>query len=216
MRSLIFAAVVGAVTAVTAHAQSQTVSFEGMLLAGDTADAKASGFRECRAIVGFGYGCSTGKPIRVFGVLAMASVGLRYPDYVPLDKRGTFPVEGLRYDGITLMVGMTGYHDECVRAKQKSLLAPALECRKSDEGSDFLEMQLKQAGWVEVGTRQNVLSYVHPSSSARFTWFVHGKAVDLEPTSPRDRDDALARAADTRARLGLAQKQDERLRQLMK
>lgn len=192
------------------------VRIEGLQLAGKTADAKASGFRECTPEPGTGYSCRQFGPMKLFGVpVFRATVSLGYPPGTPSDKKGQVPLDALVYNRIYLDVGKTSYDEKCVQKKKTGPYDQPIECRKADQGIDFLEHQLRQAGWIHT-TWKMWRKYTHPTQLAQVNWPPDQVTAILEPITKADHDAAVQSVSSELARKAAQRERDEKLKAMMR
>jgi hypothetical protein len=139
------------------------IVFEGMTLPGTYADAKSSGFTNCR-IDYSNYECKLSDLKPISGIKPLSAM-------VHLDGHNnlaenyylsnspdirTLSVEQLSYRSIHLLLPQDTFDDKCVNRKGTIGSEPPLECIKQ-KGIRFFISQLKVAGWVDSSRKAHTL-----------------------------------------------------------
>jgi len=158
-------------TAVAGEQESQqsdrlvSVDFEGVPIPGTAAQAKASGFTDCRAEHDVLY-CQSTKPTFLFGVPAQkAQVGLDADDnfksgYASLGQPPSLSgkrLVDLTYRSARFTFASATYDERCVaayRRDKEGYVTEPDECAKPGNIAS-LRVALKNAGWVGMGWRKH-------------------------------------------------------------
>jgi len=155
------------------------------------------GFKDCKS----GYGhfeCARTDKITLLGVKTLnASLSLEYKDYflddgtykteLPQDQRVP---EKLSYESISFLLPETQYEERCVAKKKIDVWDKPIECRKDDEGTEYLKYKLLTTGWL---TRDSKLHryYFKEDQLIQIHIDRDGKNVDIKQISRKERDSAI-------------------------
>ena len=173
------------------------IDFDGYKLPGRIEEAKQMGFKDCKS----GYGhfeCARTDKITLLGVKTLnASLSLEYKDYflddgtykteLPQDQRVP---EKLSYESISFLLPETQYEERCVAKKKLDVWDKPIECRKDDEGTEYLKYKLLTTGWL---TRDSKLHryYFKEDQLIQIHIDRDGKNVDIKQISRKERDSAI-------------------------
>jgi len=173
------------------------IDFDGYKLPGRIEEAKKMGFKDCKS----GYGhfeCARTDKTTLLGVKTLnASLSLEYKDYflddgtykteLPQDQRVP---EKLSYESISFLLPETQYEERCVAKKKLDVWDKPIECRKDDEGTEYLKYKLLTTGWL---TRDSKLHryYFKEDQLIQIHIDRDGKNVDIKQISRKERDSAI-------------------------
>ncbi|WP_028102454.1 hypothetical protein [Pseudoduganella violaceinigra] len=186
----------------------KAASFQGFTVPGRIADAKATGFTDCKADY-YGYKCSRAVPSDLFGIKAVgAALKMDGGDYfadaylTPVGPDGDvrqLPPEKLAYRDVILTFAISDYDLKCTakyREKNGGYDLPA-SCIVNKNTIGHVSQRLKDAGWLGRTSKGGYDRYVHPNELVEIT--LKNETASINRVSAEHVRELVARENERRA-----------------
>ena len=175
--------------------------FNGVELPGRPAQAKASGFVDCRPSYS-AITCARSQPFDFLGVTPReAALNLTGRDAFSVERATAkdqtgdvrlLPPELLTYDSIDLTFEPPRYDENCVkRAREKGgyTLEEPVSCLTSQHSVRNLRTVLEQRAWMVIASRAAYTTFAHPAESVSIT--IRRETATLQRIDAAERDAAI-------------------------
>lgn len=164
----------------TENGRFKAVTFQGFTVPGHIAEAKATGFTDCKADY-YGYKCNREVPSELFGIKAQfAGLTMDGRDYfaeaylTPVGPDGDvrqLPPGKLAYRDVVLTFAVADYDLKCTdkyRDQNGGFDRPA-SCIINKNTIGHVSQALKDAGWLQYTSKGAYYRYVHPNELVEIT-----------------------------------------------
>lgn len=191
----------------TEKGRVKAVTFQGFTVPGRIAEAKATGFTDCKADY-YGYKCERAVPSELLGVKAQfANLSMDGRDYfadsyfTPVGQDGDvrqLAPEKLAYRDVVLTFAVADYDLKCTdkyREKNGGYDRPA-SCIVNKSTIGHVQQALKDAGWLVYTSKGGYYRYVHANELVEIT--VKNETATINRVSAEHVKELVARENDRR------------------